>query len=585
MISEAPVLRYYDVTKEVTLECDSSEVGLGAVLTQDGHPIAYASRALTSTEKNYAQIEKECLAIVFGTERFEQYIVGKDNVRVLTDHKPLMAIFTKPILSSPKRLQRMRLRLQKFSLKVEYKPGPQMHISDTLSRASLPSQKVTHDTPAYTICQAVAERAFQAELANISMEDDLFVSDERLQKIRVETSKDFTLQTLMSVVLKGWPQDKVDVPSCITEYWSYRDEIATQNGLVFRGTRLIIPTSLRPELVARAHASHMGVQYTTNTAKEIMYWPSMHADLTEAVRHCQICQEVQPANTKEPLMTYPLPQSPWQVVASDCLEINGQYYCVFVDTYSDFIEVVHLDDLTTDSLIEKTKPVFATHGVPSVLVTDNGPNYASRDFANFAHDWDFRHITTSPHHSQSNGKAESAVKIVKGFLKKTQKEGDFWKALLEWRNTTTPGMTSSPAQRLMSRRLRTFLPCTGKMYQPKVQEAVPQSVAKKRQQAKRFYDTSAKRLPELVVGQPIRAKVHPKAPHSTWTTGTVTAKVVPRSYLVDVNGRSFRRNRVHLRPSDRPPETAQTSSEFVPDVESAQPVATPPSSTPASPPT
>ena len=143
MISEAPVLHFYDVNKEVTLECDSSEVGLGSVITQDGHPVAYASRALTQTEHNYAHIDKECLAIVFAAERFEQYTLGKDNVVVLSDHKPLMAIFQKPILSSPKRLQRMRLRLQKYSLKVCYKPGPQMFISDTLSRASLPSNQIS----------------------------------------------------------------------------------------------------------------------------------------------------------------------------------------------------------------------------------------------------------------------------------------------------------------------------------------------------------------------------------------------------------------------------------------------------------
>ena len=129
LITKAPVLCYFDVNKEV-----SSGVGLGAVQTQDGRPVAYASRALTQTERNYAQIEKECLAIVFVAERFEHYTLGKDVVHVLSDQKPLMTIFSKPILTSPKRLQRMRLRPQKYSLKVTYKPGHQMFISETLSR-------------------------------------------------------------------------------------------------------------------------------------------------------------------------------------------------------------------------------------------------------------------------------------------------------------------------------------------------------------------------------------------------------------------------------------------------------------------
>ena len=82
LITQTPVLRYFDVSKQVTIECDSYDVGLGAVLTQDGQQVAYASRALTQTERNYAQIEKECLAIVFAAERFEHYILGKDTVQV-----------------------------------------------------------------------------------------------------------------------------------------------------------------------------------------------------------------------------------------------------------------------------------------------------------------------------------------------------------------------------------------------------------------------------------------------------------------------------------------------------------------------
>lgn len=92
LIIQAPVLHYFDINKEVTIECDSSDVGLGDVLTQDGYPVAYTSWALTQTERNYGQIEKECLAIVFAAERFEHYILGKDTVQVLSDHKPLMAI-------------------------------------------------------------------------------------------------------------------------------------------------------------------------------------------------------------------------------------------------------------------------------------------------------------------------------------------------------------------------------------------------------------------------------------------------------------------------------------------------------------
>ena len=120
-------------------------------------------------------------------------------------------------------------------------------------------------------------------------------------------------------------------------------------------------------------------------------------------------------------MTHPLPMLPWQVVAADCFELDGQTFCVFVDTYSDFIEIVELEDMTSETLVKKAKPIFATHGVPAVLISDNGPNFASREFGRFAKEWDFRHITTSPHYSaEPMVKAESAVKIAKGPRQKSQ---------------------------------------------------------------------------------------------------------------------------------------------------------------------
>ena len=137
LITNHPVLRYYDVSKEVTLQCDASQSGLGAALLQEGQPVAFASRAFTATEKNYAQIEKELLAIVHACERFDQYLFGRE-VTVETDHKPLEAILRKPLLTAPKRLQRMMMRLQNYQLKVVYKKGQEMYIADTLSRAYLP---------------------------------------------------------------------------------------------------------------------------------------------------------------------------------------------------------------------------------------------------------------------------------------------------------------------------------------------------------------------------------------------------------------------------------------------------------------
>ena len=138
--TQAPVLRYFDPAQKTVLQCDASDTGLGATLLQNGQPVAYASRSLTDTERNYAQIEKELLAIVFGAEKFNQYTYGR-KVYVESDHKPLEVIYGKPLVAAPKRLQRVLLRLQKYDLEIGFKPGQHMYLADTLSRAPLVNAK------------------------------------------------------------------------------------------------------------------------------------------------------------------------------------------------------------------------------------------------------------------------------------------------------------------------------------------------------------------------------------------------------------------------------------------------------------
>ena len=135
-LTNTPVLQYYDVKKPVCIQCDASDGGLGAGLLQDGLPGVYASRALTATERNHAQIEKELFAIVFACEKFDQYVYGRKKVHV--------QIFRKPLVTAPKRLQHMLLRLQRYSLDMSYTRGSEMSIADTLSRAYIPSEPSVH---------------------------------------------------------------------------------------------------------------------------------------------------------------------------------------------------------------------------------------------------------------------------------------------------------------------------------------------------------------------------------------------------------------------------------------------------------
>ncbi|XP_055613408.1 uncharacterized protein LOC129759885 [Uranotaenia lowii] len=137
-VSKISTLQYYNINQPVTIECDASCIGLGVAVFQDNGVVGYASRTLTPAEKNYAQIEKELLAILFACVRFDQLIVGNPRVIVRTDHKPLLNVFQKPLLSAPRRLQHMLLNLQRYNLTLEFVTGKNNVIADALSRAPIP---------------------------------------------------------------------------------------------------------------------------------------------------------------------------------------------------------------------------------------------------------------------------------------------------------------------------------------------------------------------------------------------------------------------------------------------------------------
>ena len=143
-LTNSPVLQYFNPDKSITIQTDASQNGIGSCLLQEGHPVIYASRLLTSAKQNYAQIEKEVLAIVFACERFHQFEYGND-IDVQSDHKPLEAIMTKPLSQTPQRIQRLLIRLQKYNLTVHFVPGKLMFIADTLSRIYL--NETVEDVP------------------------------------------------------------------------------------------------------------------------------------------------------------------------------------------------------------------------------------------------------------------------------------------------------------------------------------------------------------------------------------------------------------------------------------------------------
>ncbi|RLJ22807.1 hypothetical protein DJ031_00235 [bacterium endosymbiont of Escarpia laminata] len=557
-LSNAPVLRYYDVDKDVTIQADASQTGLGAALMQDGQPICYASRVMTDTEQNYAQIEKELLAIVFACERFNDYIYGRDVVHVESDHKPLETIFKREIHMAPKRLQRMRLRLQKYPLEVRYKKGSEMYVADTLSRAY--NAEAKRDTRQ----DANADVKKVDDLDEMMYSDNIMLPEDKLVELQHATKEDTVLRELEKAIKSGWPAANTG-KEAIKPYVQFKDELLVEDGLIFKGDRLVIPHVMRPGMVKLIHQGHTGIEGCLRRAREVIYWPGMNAEVKDHISKCDVCNAHRPEQCREKLQTHEFPHLPWAKVATDMFELDGHQYVILVDYYSNFFEINELKKTTTQAVVNALRPHFARHGVPSILVSDNASQYGSQEFAKFAREWGFVHITSSPHYPQSNGKAENAVKIAKALLKKAKLDGsDPLKAILEWRNTPTEGLQSSPVQRLMSRRTKTQLPTRNSLLAPKIQgRNVSDAIERRKRKYQRHYDTHSKPLKELNVGQAVRMKLPGR---NTWSLGVCKRALGQRSYTVDVEGHTYRRNRRQLRATNESAPSVTVAHDVTPDV-------------------
>lgn len=232
VITNAPVLRNFDPLKEIVIQTDSSKSGIGCCLLQTKQPVCYGSKGLTDCECRYSQIEKEFLAILFSCKKFHSYIYGR-KVKVCTDHKPLVSIMNKDLSDiHSTRLQRIKLKLLKYDLDVTYLPGKEMHIADALSRAFNNYQN-KKDT----------DSSLNEVVHSVNM------SDTRISEFQTETQNDAVLKDLVTKIQEGWPTSKQKVPDSLKFYWSKKNEIYFENGLLFYNHRIIVPMSLRHKMV------------------------------------------------------------------------------------------------------------------------------------------------------------------------------------------------------------------------------------------------------------------------------------------------------------------------------------------------
>lgn len=341
-LSEFACLAYYDPSKEIVIQVDSSQHGIGAVLLQDGRPIEYASRALTISERNWAQIEKEALAVLYGLERFDQYTYGRA-VTVENDHKPLSAILRKPLSTAPKRLQDLMMRYNRYDVNFVFVKRSELHLADTLSRAHLNSNGHNHDN--------------RARIMNVNIFGN--IPDAHLEEIQEATKKDNGLQDVMELVMNGWPGGKRNIPPSAFPYFDIRDTLSAADGVLLKGEAIVIPQSLRSRIRKRLHSSHLGADSMLRRARSSVFWPGMASDVKQLADSCEACQEMKPKNQHEPLKQHKEGDEPWQKIGLDIFQIAHKYYLVTVDYYSTFIEVDLLSTQTSTRVVNLLKSHFA----------------------------------------------------------------------------------------------------------------------------------------------------------------------------------------------------------------------------------
>ena len=254
----------------------------------------------------------------------------------------------------------MLLQLQRFNISVRYRKGSEQYIADLLSRATPPKTVPNAATQSFDVCCA--------KLNNINYVEYTSVSSTQADIIQAATDDDSKLQTLKSAVLQGWPDNIDDCYPLIREFWNYREEITIQDGILYKGLRMIIPKSLQNEVLKKIHSSHLGIEACIRKASDSLFWPTMRNDIKNMVASCHTCAELSKSQPPEPLQTPKIQTRPWSKVAVDEFQLNGKKYLLSVDHYSDYFEIDRLYSSTTRTIIKMLQAHFARHGVPDEVL-------------------------------------------------------------------------------------------------------------------------------------------------------------------------------------------------------------------------
>ena len=456
-LTQAPVMAYYDTKKRNILIVDGSQKGISAILAQRERKneqyriISYASRALSSVESRYLQTDIEDLALVWGVEHFRMFLLGTE-FDIVMDHKALEAIFNNPRSKPPARIERWVLRLQPYNFRVIYKSG-NLNEADYLSRH-----------PVEVAAESSSEQRIAEAYINYILQHTIPKSMS-LEEIKDATKTDRVLQKVQSALQTGnWDSKDKD----LEPYKRCSDSLTVnrEKNILLKGTRIIIPSSLQERATKLAHVGHQGIEKTKSLLREKIWYPNISLKVKEMIDCCSLCQSVSQSSPPEPMQITPTEALPWYHVSIDFLgpiPNSQQYLLVAIDKYSKFPEVEIVQSTSATAIIPKLDRIFATHGIPVKLTSDNGPPFNGIEFERYTKALNIEWKPSTPLWPQGNANAESFMKPLTKVLQTAHLDGQNWRQelqrfLLSYRTTPHATTKIAPCELLFNRKVRGYLP-------------------------------------------------------------------------------------------------------------------------------
>ncbi|TMS39641.1 hypothetical protein L596_006133 [Steinernema carpocapsae] len=497
------LLTHYDPQLPIVVAADASPTGIGCVLLHqfpDGSTKAPNRKGSAGPHLRRQEVSPDDL---------------RPPLHLLTDHKPLLAVFGSKKGVPPHRagrLQRWAILLQAYDFEIQYRNTLEFGQADALSRLIAPQEASKEDVVIATI-QDYCVNSIAPQMP-INAED-----------VRRRTDEDPELSKIKKLVQEGRPGCIKNDPS-LGCYYGLSQYLSLDKGCLMFGDRVLLPRSLHGLMLHQLHQGHPGMNRMKRLARSLVYWPKMHEDIDNMVRNCEACAKSAKKPAKNQLSSWPKPLKPWSRLHIDYAgPIDQEWFLIAVDAYSKWPEVISTRSTTASSTVRLLKKIFAQHGIPDLIVSDNGTQFTSQEFKTFCE------LTAS-----STRRPPRTTRSQMRVTSKLRWEGKRMEAAIEeflFTYRTTPKTDGrTPSEDLMGRKLRTI----NDLVKPAAKPSQPLSKDRKMEAAFNRQHGAKKR--EFQPEEAVLVSLGPDK--AAWTEGTVIKRLGSTMYEVSTERRRLR---------------------------------------------